>query len=120
MRFHTITACKSPCNRTGGIKYPLANGRTVFDSGELGFGPTLNAGGLYPGGDNGVPMTAAVDIPAPAARCKDVPGLAGALKAGCVGSTTWKTPRNLKPGTYAYFCRVHPFMRGAFRVKGGT
>ena len=30
---------------------------------------------------------------------------------------TWKTPRSLKPGTYTYFCRVHPFMRGAFRVK---
>ena len=21
------------------------------------------------------------------------------------------------PGTYTYFCRIHPFMRGAFRVK---
>jgi plastocyanin len=29
---------------------------------------------------------------------------------------TWKTPRTLSPGTYGYFCRVHPFMRGAFRV----
>jgi plastocyanin len=29
---------------------------------------------------------------------------------------TWTTPKNLKPGTYEYFCRVHPFMRGAFRV----
>ena len=31
---------------------------------------------------------------------------------------TWQTPKDLKPGTYTYFCRVHPFMRGAFRVKG--
>ena len=23
---------------------------------------------------------------------------------------------NLAPGTYTYFCRIHPFMRGAFRV----
>jgi plastocyanin len=30
---------------------------------------------------------------------------------------TWSTPRGLRPGTYTYFCRVHPFMRGAFRVK---
>jgi plastocyanin len=30
--------------------------------------------------------------------------------------TTYKTPKNLQPGTYTYFCRVHPFMRGAFRV----
>lgn len=29
---------------------------------------------------------------------------------------TWKTPRNLRPGTYTYFCRVHPFMRGSFKV----
>jgi plastocyanin len=33
------------------------------------------------------------------------------------GSTEWKTPSNLRPGTYTYFCRIHPFMRGAFRVK---
>jgi plastocyanin len=36
--------------------------------------------------------------------------------APAVGTDTWKTPKNLKPGTYTYFCRVHPFMRGAFRV----
>ena len=29
----------------------------------------------------------------------------------------WSTPRNLPTGTYTYFCRIHPFMRGAFRVK---
>jgi hypothetical protein len=28
----------------------------------------------------------------------------------------WQTPKNLSPGDYTYFCRVHPFMRGAFRV----
>jgi hypothetical protein len=33
------------------------------------------------------------------------------------GSDNWTTPSNLKPGTYTYFCRIHPFMRGAFRVK---
>jgi plastocyanin len=33
---------------------------------------------------------------------------------------SWKTPRSLEPGTYTYFCRVHPFMRGAFKVKGKT
>jgi len=30
---------------------------------------------------------------------------------------SWKTPRKLRAGTYTYFCRVHPFMRGAFEVK---
>jgi hypothetical protein len=33
------------------------------------------------------------------------------------GSNEWTTPNNLGPGTYTYFCRIHPFMRGAFRVK---
>jgi plastocyanin len=37
--------------------------------------------------------------------------------APATGNVTWKTPKNLKPGTYTYFCRVHPFMRGSFRVK---
>ena len=26
------------------------------------------------------------------------------------------TPRNLPPGIYTYFCRIHPWTRGAFRV----
>jgi plastocyanin len=30
----------------------------------------------------------------------------------------WQTPPTLVDGTYTFFCRVHPFMRGAFRVKG--
>lgn len=76
--WHTITACRAPCNKTTGIAYPLANGKSDFDSGELGTGQQ----GFSPAS----------------------------------GTTTWKTPKNLKPGTYTYFCRVHPFMRGAFRV----
>lgn len=77
--FHTITACKAPCNRSTGIAYPLADGPVDFDSGELGIGP------------------------------------AGFTAAS--GKTRWRTPKSLKPGTYTYFCRVHPFMRGAFRIK---
>lgn len=34
-----------------------------------------------------------------------------------VGRVTWQTPPNLPVGTYTYFCRIHPFMRGAFRVR---
>src|SRR3954470_16506070 len=30
----------------------------------------------------------------------------------------WYTPADLPAGTYTYFCRVHPFMRGSFRVSG--
>jgi plastocyanin len=78
--FHTITACRAPCTATTGIAFPLANGSTEFDSGELGFGPA----GFTP-----------------AANRKQ-----------------WQTPPTLTDGTYTYFCRIHPFMRGAFRVKG--
>jgi hypothetical protein len=116
-RFHTITSCQLPCNKTGGIGYPLADGPFAFDSGELGFGPTIEQGLYASGGVSGnVPMTAAVPNPAPDERCEDLPGLLKAIATGCVGETIYKTPRNLTPGTYAYFCRVHPFMRGAFRV----
>jgi plastocyanin len=30
---------------------------------------------------------------------------------------TWQTPKDLPTGTYTYFCRIHPFMRGSFRVE---
>jgi plastocyanin len=40
-------------------------------------------------------------------------GLGGPPASGVV---TWSTPTNLPPGTYTYWCRIHPFMRGAFRV----
>ena len=33
------------------------------------------------------------------------------------GTDTWQTPKDLPAGTYTYFCRIHPFMRGAFRVE---
>jgi plastocyanin len=76
--WHTITECKSPCNKTTGIAYPLANGKSDFDSGEL--------------------------------------GTASGFLSPASGKKSWKTPKNLKVGTYTYFCRVHPFMRGAFKV----
>ncbi len=73
--WHTVTACKAPCNRATGIAYPLADADLAFDSGEL--------------------------------------GLAGPPTADRV---TWSTPADLPVGTYTYFCRIHPIMRGAFRV----
>jgi hypothetical protein len=33
-----------------------------------------------------------------------------------VGRLTWNTPANLPAGTYTFFCRIHPWMRGVFRV----
>lgn len=82
--WHSITTCASPCNRSTGIAYPLANGAPgiQFDSGQLGTGPA----GLSP----------------------------------AANTLTWKTPATLPAGTYTYFCRVHAFMRGAFRVKANA
>jgi hypothetical protein len=42
----------------------------------------------------------------------------GQLGAGlpAVGRLDWSTPKNLRPGTYTFFCRIHPFMRGVFRI----
>jgi plastocyanin len=44
-------------------------------------------------------------------------GTLGSAVPPTTGRLEWRTPRNLKRGTYTYFCRIHPFMRGAFRVK---
>lgn len=74
--WHSLTSCKSPCNKSTGIAYPIADGKFQFESGQLGVG--------------GAPT---------------------------VERTTWKTPANLPQGTYTFFCRIHPLMRGAFRVK---
>ena len=44
-------------------------------------------------------------------------GTLGTASPPATGALEWTTPANLAPGTYTYFCRIHPFMRGAFRVK---
>jgi plastocyanin len=44
-------------------------------------------------------------------------GTLGSGAPPATGALQWQTPSNLSPGTYTYFCRIHPFMRGAFRVE---
>ncbi len=44
-------------------------------------------------------------------------GFGPELLTAAANRDSWKTPKDLRPGTYTYFCRVHPFMRGAFRVQ---
>jgi plastocyanin len=88
--YHTITACKAPCSGSTGIAYPLANANVQFDSGELGYGPDLPIAGF------------------------------GGKFTPAANRNTWKTPKSLTSGTYTYFCRIHPFMRGAFRVVGAN
>jgi plastocyanin len=43
-------------------------------------------------------------------------GYGPSFATAAANRATWKTPKSLKPGTYNYFCRIHPFMRGSFRV----
>jgi plastocyanin len=69
------------------------------------------------------PCTASTGIAYPLANGPAVFD-SGELGFGPAGFTaaanrrTWQTPTDLAAGTYTYFCRIHPFMRGAFRVKG--
>ncbi len=41
--WHSLTSCKSPCNKSTGIGYPIPDGEFQFDSGQLGTGgpPTV-------------------------------------------------------------------------------
>jgi plastocyanin len=67
------------------------------------------------------PCTATTGVAYPLADAK-VQFDSGELGFGPAGFTpaanrnTWDTPKSLRPGTYTYFCRIHPFMRGSFRV----
>ena len=67
------------------------------------------------------PCTGTTGIAYPLANAK-VQFDSGELGFGPSGFTpaanrnTWDTPKSLNPGTYTYFCRIHPFMRGSFRV----
>ena len=44
-------------------------------------------------------------------------GTLGIAVPPATGALEWTTPDEPRAGTYTYFCRIHPFMRGAFRVK---
>jgi hypothetical protein len=85
--WHSVTTCAAPCTAETGIAYPLANAMPALDSLEMGRKPNL---GIY---------TTAQPVS---------------------GDQAWSiTPdkAGLRTGqTYTYFCRIHPFMRGAFKV----
>lgn len=65
------------------------------------------------------PCTGATGVSYPLADSEVVfdSGQLGDAGEPTAGRLTWETPADLDPGTYTYFCRVHPFMRGAFRVE---
>jgi hypothetical protein len=85
--WHTITTCAKPCTAETGIAYPLANAMPTLDSLEMGRKLPL---GFYSGAE---PVS------------------------GHVAFSFTPDKSGLQVGqTYTYFCRIHPFMRGAFKV----
>ncbi len=127
---------------------PISNGSTipirgfVYGQGDMvGRGDAANPPVVNPGQsltyfNEDAPRQIEHTITACKAPCNRTTGIAypladadlkfdsGQLGFGPEGQTaaaqrdTWETPKNLPGGTYTYFCRVHPFMRGSFRVKG--
>ena len=87
--YHTITTCSYPCLGPTGVAFPLADGRT-----SLGRSLDLDSAELGYGPPIGPARNAAdwsVDVTA---------------------------ANGYKPGeVVTYFCRIHPFMRGAFAVS---
>jgi plastocyanin len=94
--WHTFTRCAEPCTGRTGVAYPIADGGTGpddemdFDSAEIGYGlPWEPASGRL-GGHK--PM-----------------------QDNIRDSLLWEfTPT--ETGTYAFWCRIHPSMRGAVKV----
>lgn len=96
--WHTYTRCKEPCTGRTGIDYPIADGGNGrfgdpmdFDSGEIGFGLLYEPAKSQIGGNDPYDEKWVED------------------------AFVWK----FKPkatGTYSFWCRIHPSMRGAFRV----
>ena len=90
---HTITSCKFPCLGATGGAFPLADGET-----SAGRPIELDSGQLG----------------------FSIPEISGAMNR-----LDWSIPVTAEEG-YApgeivtYFCRIHPSMRGAFEVTGGT
>jgi hypothetical protein len=86
--YHTITTCAYPCSGATGLSFPLANGATNRNRSVEFDSAELGYG-------------------PPIGPAKN--------------SATWDlpvTPANgFKPGeVVTYYCRIHPFMRGAFEV----
>jgi len=95
--------------------------------------PTVKAGQTLTFNNLDAPLGPGIwhSITACAAPCNKSTGIAYPLADGNVafdsgqlgtggpptaGRVTWQTPADLQPGLYTYFCRIHPFMRGAFDV----
>jgi len=87
--YHTVTSCKYPCNGPTGIAYPLGNGQS-----DQGSTVDFDSSELGIG-----------------------PPVIGPAKNAISWDLAVTADKGFKVGeTYTYFCRIHPFMRGAFKV----
>ena len=112
--YHSITSCAdNMCNKDSGQRYPLPS--WDFDSAQLGYGvygATAAKGGVFipfytSHPDNGLddPLNWSSDP------------LRHAVTRTDAHEWKWKIPASAEVGeTFAYFCRVHPFMRGSIQV----
>jgi hypothetical protein len=58
-----------------------------------------------------------ISYPIPDGKFQFDSGQLGTGGPPTVNRSTWSTPKNLPVGTHTFFCRIHPLMRGAIRVK---
>ncbi|HEX8743044.1 MAG TPA: hypothetical protein VF712_07910 [Thermoleophilaceae bacterium] len=138
------TQTPDPSTRPDGAT--LADGVSIEDfrylpgdlavDGQLGLPPLIDPGRTLRFGNFDASAQIAHTVTACRAPCNRSTGVSypladgevqfdsGQLGFGPPGYTAmaqradWTTPPDLEPGTYTYFCRVHPYMRGAFRVRG--
>ena len=96
--YHTYTRCKEPCTGATGVNYPLADGglgkpgdRMDFDSSEIGFGLMWEPAKSQIGGSDD-------------------------YDDQWVRDTLYWEFKPTNTGTYSFYCRIHPGMRGAFKV----
>jgi hypothetical protein len=89
---HTVTSCNWPCNGPYVANYPQPNG--TFDSGKLGNVDPID-GGLYV--SSGGPL------------------MGYGPSSDAIPSWTLDT-KDMEPGLYSFYCRIHPWMRGSLEV----
>jgi plastocyanin len=124
---------RSPTVDIAGFAYAQGD---LTSSGALGRPPVISSGQPLTFVNDDAAQDVFHTITACRAPCTATTGIAfplangpavfdsGELGFGPAGFTPaanrrgWQTPTTLTDGTYTYFCRIHPFMRGAFRVKG--
>jgi plastocyanin len=131
-----LLSAPPPENRTIGIRDFLYGRGDLLQTGSRRRSPTIRPGGRLRFVNRDARQGILHSITSCRAPCNRTTGIAyplangpvrfdsGHLGFGPAGATaaanrkTWRTPRGLRPGTYTYFCKIHPFMRGSFRVRG--